>query len=202
MKNVNMSLLSLPNVVIGNLSLRKKRDPRYRLSGITRVGAFTLIELLVVVLIIGILSAVALPQYQKAVVKARLSTLKPLVKTLAQAEEVYYLANNTYTTSFDELDVDTPAGWSLPETLKEYDVREFPWGNCAIEPKLARCRAYTSNGFIQYQVFYSNSDYRPNAIWCVVDNGDLNSAENKVCQNETGKDAPFYSTTTYSIWEY
>jgi prepilin-type N-terminal cleavage/methylation domain-containing protein len=69
--------------------------------------AFTLIEILVVVVIIGILAAIALPQYQKAVERARLSEAISNLKTLAQAEEVYYLQYGEYT-AIENLDVRVP----------------------------------------------------------------------------------------------
>ena len=54
---------------------------------------FTLIELLVVVLIIGILAAVALPQYQKAVDKTRFAEVMTTMNSMEKSIQLYLLAN-------------------------------------------------------------------------------------------------------------
>lgn len=75
---------------------------------------FTLIELLVVVLIIGILAAIALPQYQKAVMKSRFVEIETNLRTLAIAGQACYLMKGDEC-SLEEMDIQVPPCKCLPD---------------------------------------------------------------------------------------
>ncbi|MBO5911477.1 MAG: prepilin-type N-terminal cleavage/methylation domain-containing protein [Elusimicrobiaceae bacterium] len=169
---------------------------------------FTLIELLVVVLIIGILAAVAVPQYQKAVLKSRYATIKSLVHTIANAREVFYLANGYYSSSFNDLDVDTPSNWNIPENVAEgEDSREFSWGSCHLDEGGTNCNIPTPTSFLEYQIWPLHTESVPNETYkgksaCVAGNIDLTSIENKICAIETKRITPSYKTRRSAVWLY
>jgi len=61
-------------------------------------SGFTLIELMIVVAIIGILAAIAIPQFAAYRQKAYDAASKSDLTSLALEEENYYIDNSTYTT--------------------------------------------------------------------------------------------------------
>lgn len=84
-----------------------------------RKHGFTLTELLVVILIIGILAAVALPQYFNAVNLSRLNALLPTAKALKEAQERVYLASGKYTDTVTDLDLSAPGVKNGEKILNE-----------------------------------------------------------------------------------
>ena len=139
--------------------------------------AFTLIELLVVVLIIGILAAVALPQYQVTVEKARMTDSLVLLQKLKDAQERYYLANNKYATDLEELDI------TMPGILSSNNI-SLPNG---LVLKLSHTDNYAyienkkrTNALIMYYTYSPNHGQRR----CSAKQG--NSVANQVCKSLGG----------------
>ncbi len=148
---------------------------------------FTLIELLVVVLIIGILAAVAVPQYQVAVAKTRYATLKTLVNGIAQAQELYFLANGSHAIDFKDLDIEMPLPTSSAATVYKYS-----WGYCTLDTNAPSANAWCRDTVINvsYQVFYGPASKGTRQCHVYAgNNATISPLSRKVCQSETGTEA-------------
>ena len=77
--------------------------------GIYKKG-FTLIELLVVVLIIGVLAAIALPQYKRAVERAQVMAGFPAARAIIDAMDEYWLGHGAFTGNWSIMTFNLPPG--------------------------------------------------------------------------------------------
>jgi type IV pilus assembly protein PilA len=69
---------------------------------------FTLLEVLIVVIIIGILAAIALPQYTTTIEKSRSGEAATNVGSLRTSIDRYWYQNGSFPASIDDLDIDNP----------------------------------------------------------------------------------------------
>ena len=201
MKNKQAFTLSRHAEFISASSRYQNNKTLKQVQGDGRKG-FTLIELLVVVLIIGILVAVALPQYQVAVTKSRYATLKNLTESILQSEELYYLANGSYTNKFSELDIEMPGGTIRTQT---FGTREgyyyYDWGSCTLYVTSTSVYFNCANSLIgmSYQVRPQFDPQTPGQKQCVISSSDNDSIQAKVCRLETGKNTDI---TKWKYWAY
>lgn len=95
---------------------------------------FTLVEVMVVLVILGILTAVALPMYQETTRKSRRSEAMRELMELASRQERFYAQNSTYT---NEIVGELGLNWQSEFTSNQY-YQLFVF-QCVDEADFSRC---------------------------------------------------------------
>ncbi len=133
--------------------------------------------------------------------------MKGIARAVAQAQEVYYMANGTYATGFDELAIELPGGNTSHYISDSQENYMYPWGVCAISIGATEQVVFCENTQIKMriQTYYQHSPASPGSSSCIAENSaaTLNSIQNQVCKSETGKSSHSkHIEGRFTIWKY
>ena len=159
---------------------------------------FTLLELLVVVLIIGILAAIALPQYQIVTKVTKIKGLYPVMRALVEARTNYYMVHNTWTSNMEDLDIE------VPYTRKEGTTYYTDWGwfdlPTSVGDSYEGCVMYKINDsgvIITFQYGHLKASWgKYNKGTCSADKNNIQA--NRICA-KLGSYRTIYGSTNYYL---
>ena len=147
---------------------------------------FTLIELLVVVLIIGILSAIALPQYERAVERAKVSEARIVLNAMYKNYQLCKLENpGDNCTDFNNFTIALPGEIVTANCIDGYQC---------VNTKDWEYSRDTSNLFYANRVINGDKDNYPYYVY--IDQGEFfctNTGEKDYCKmlgSSCGEDCP------------
>ena len=172
----------------------------------TRKG-FTLIEMLVVVLIVGILAAIALPQYKMAVAKSKLSTIKDMTNALHHSVERYYLATSMRPNNLEGLDIDMPGEYTNSSKIRKVISEGVICGLNTGTSEKQEVICFTPILGKDIDIALINVLYFKQSItkkMCLAFSLDTTDLVNKLCQIESNKNAnkAECSSGEYCLYRY
>ena len=148
---------------------------------------FTLIELLVVVLIIGILAAVAVPQYNKAVIKSRFIQAIAIGDSVRKAEEIYYLANGEYTDDLTKLDITVDA--ENPQYVVTLGINNAHEGHALVQVDLTSNDKIRYWAYLQHHNLNGNDEGKAGNRFCLAQ-GEVSIAD-EICKSLSRSTIPY-----------
>lgn len=149
----------------------------------TKNAAFALIELLIVVLMIGVLAAVAVPQYRTAVLKSRTAEMLLLGEKLRNAQKIYRMETGRYSTDISSLSVTLPAGFIIDSSSPQTALRKGKRVEQGVFVDILRggeqkVEVATQDRHFAYYFWF---DTRDNAVYCTATQG---HAWERVCKSQ------------------
>lgn len=153
---------------------------------------FTLIELLIVVLIVGVLVAVAVPQYEKAVMRSRLAETKVIMRSILPAVEEYCLAQGA---TYDPIDM---SSLSISYPVKDLGGVSAVFASSGVSMTLIEgtCKSFLQNNETSAVIFSylfnpkmsssASLDQMEGALYAAVG---INRSGTRICQPVNDADA-------------